>query len=172
MKNAKSTLSLFLLVSAAVFLSQCSESEEILEAAPVNNTTTNTSDAKASGRTGGSPFHEGVGEAIPTETAHSWIRNYVSQNPRAIQSHFFGTRVFNELLNQPGIVGISLQYAINDAGEPQIILIGVDANGKYMLSAPGAATSITGKTALAGSAYDASSPCPNQCASYSLTNSY
>jgi hypothetical protein len=111
-------------------------------------------------------FHRAVGAAIPQDTAHAWMNNYRIANPNRIRSHFFGADAFHALLAREGIVGISLEYAINDAGEPQIILIGIDAAGHYMLSPP---NSVDGKRSSAGEAYDASSPCPNQCPTYDTT---
>lgn len=97
------------------------------------------------------PFHTQVGEPIPLATAEKWIDNYLNKQAGArdvIHSHFFGKETFERLLRQPGAVGISIHYAMNDAGVPQILLVAVDEKGVKM----------TGKSQ--NGYEDASMPCP------------
>jgi hypothetical protein len=81
-------------------------------------------------------FHENVGTGIPLDVAKRWKEAYRKQNPDGLASHFFGSAIFHRLLNQPNAAGISIQYALNDQGVPQLLLVAVDKTG-HMMEATG-----------------------------------
>jgi hypothetical protein len=43
--------------------------------------------------------------------------------------HAVGKNLVNAILNQAGCMGIRLYYAINNKGEKQLVLVGINANG-------------------------------------------
>jgi hypothetical protein len=43
--------------------------------------------------------------------------------------HAVGKNLVNAILNQTGCMGIRLYYAMNNKGEKQLVLVGIDANG-------------------------------------------
>jgi hypothetical protein len=116
------------------------------------NATSNQVSAGKSSRTVISTvFHENVGAAIPHDVAKRWKEAYKKEHPDGLESHFFGSAIFNRLLNQPNVAGISIQYALNDEGVPQLILVAVDKTGRQM-----------NETSEAGE-QDASAVCPPAC---------
>ncbi len=46
--------------------------------------------------------------------------------------HAVGKNLVNDLLIQPGCMGMRLYYAINKKGKKQLVAVGVDANGDDM----------------------------------------
>jgi hypothetical protein len=77
-------------------------------------------------------FHENVGAAISHDVAKRWKEAYKKEHPDGLESHFFGSAIFHRLLNQPNVAGISIQYALNDEGLPQLLLVAVDKTGRLM----------------------------------------
>ncbi len=73
---------------------------------------------------------------------------------KEIRSHYFGRNVIDKILSQTGCTGIRIFYALNDAGQKELIIAGVDNTGAGML--PNASG---GGNTLA----DFSFPCPPIC---------
>lgn len=63
---------------------------------------------------------------FPLETAAEWTANYRKSNPNGIKAHFFGMNIINEVLAQPGCVGIRCYYAMDEKGVQQMIIVGAD----------------------------------------------
>lgn len=93
-------------------------------------------------------FDPNVGEPIDLDTASSWTANYRSANPDGTLSFYFGADAYTELLAQEGCVGIRLYNAINELGESQLVMVGVDSNGDDLYE---------------GLLYDRSYLCPPLC---------
>jgi hypothetical protein len=66
--------------------------------------------------------------SITLAEASAWTKTYRTANPQAIKGHFFGKTAIQAILNQADCVGMRLYYAIDDKGQKQIIVVGVDAN--------------------------------------------
>jgi hypothetical protein len=90
-----------------------------------------------SARTGAVFFTKDVGGPIPEELAQKWIKNYREKYPDGTQWQYIGADLFQRQLNQPGAVGIKLEYAINDNGVVQVLPIAVDEKGNEF-AGPGA----------------------------------
>jgi hypothetical protein len=73
-----------------------------------------------------------VGDFITVEQAKKWKQTFALKNPLLPKFHVFGSKIIRQILSQPDVAGISLEYAINDDGLPQILVVGVDVNGKKM----------------------------------------
>jgi hypothetical protein len=80
------------------------------------------------------------GRVIPWETARQWRARYAG----ATRSHFFGADTFERLIARQGSLTLRVERALNDRGEPQLLLSNADD--------------------IAPSEYeDASLPCPDHC---------
>jgi len=67
-------------------------------------------------------------EEFPIETAAKWTATYRANNPNKTTGHFFGSKIVQRILAQPNCVGIRCYYATDDQGNPQLIMVGTDAN--------------------------------------------
>jgi hypothetical protein len=68
--------------------------------------------------------------SIPLSTAAEWTANYRESMPQGAPiANFFGRDAIEEILAQNGCVGIRIYYAINDQDKPNLILVGVNADG-------------------------------------------
>lgn len=47
---------------------------------------------------------------------------------------YYGKNIINQLLSQPGVVGIRFHFAIDTDGKNTLVLVGVDANENDVLS--------------------------------------
>ena len=74
------------------------------------------------------------GAAIDLKLAAKWTANYRKENPSPgeIRAHMFGKDIIKQIQTQKGCVGIRMYYALNDAGVKQLILVGVDSEGRDM----------------------------------------
>jgi hypothetical protein len=69
---------------------------------------------------------------IDLETASEWTANYrqsipTSEGDKTI-GHFFAKDHLQRILDQDNCVGLRIYYALNEAGEKQLIITGVKAN--------------------------------------------
>jgi hypothetical protein len=88
------------------------------------------------------------GEEISLATAEEWTANYRTANPGAIQAYFYGNSILQDILDQENAVGIRFYYAIDDEDVPQLVLVGVDADGNDLTD---------------GIVADRGCPCPTYC---------
>jgi hypothetical protein len=103
-------------------------------------------------------FSGAEGDPIPFETAKTWISNYQSGNPIGTKAHFFGFEILKQILAEPTCVGIRMYYALDDKGQRQIILVGVNADGENLLPQSQSLRDGDGNIVA-----DASYPCPSFC---------
>lgn len=147
-------ISLIILTGAVVWSCQTHDSEEIaIQESTEASTYSNQSSTRSAGK---KVFNKSVGAPISKEKAMAWMTNYESKNARSangVKSHFFGTDVFERLLKQKEVVGISIFYAQNDDGVPQLLLVGVDEDGNLLTN--------QGQEGF----IDVSSICPPDCSS-------
>jgi len=69
--------------------------------------------------------------AITLEEAGTLTRNYRMKVGRgAVKGRYFSRSGIEQLLMQEDVAGIRYYYAEDNAGKPQMVLVGVDANGK------------------------------------------
>ncbi|MFA9219999.1 MAG: hypothetical protein ACEQSL_02310 [Sediminibacterium sp.] len=67
-----------------------------------------------------------------------------------------GKNLLNSILQQTGCMGIRMYFALDEDGNKQLVLVGVDANGDDM---------------TAGVIVDKLSPCPKTCSTKNALNS-
>jgi hypothetical protein len=114
----------------------------------------------APNRSGSSVFDSSVGDPIDLTLAKKWTANYKNtiEKPDQRVSHYFGFEIIQEILSQESCIGIRMYYALDDNGDRQLLLVGVDSTGEDILPASGGKTNDGG-----GIIGDASFPCPNTC---------
>jgi hypothetical protein len=89
-------------------------------------------------------FNGSEGGPIPLVIAKQWTANYrATINPGETEAHYFGGDIIRRLLDEVGSVGIRMYYAIDDTGEKQLLLVGVDAEGNNLLPKEGTAANST-----------------------------
>lgn len=94
--------------------------------------------------------------SITLDEASAWTKTYRVANPQALKGHFYGKTALQNILNQTGCVGIRAYYAIDNNGQKQLILVGVDANENDLYN---------------GLLAERSRPCPPYCGSNNVLNS-
>ncbi len=75
-----------------------------------------------------------VGADIGHEEGYKMVTAFKEANPEAVPGHFIGRNILEQILNQPGCVGISFRKGLNEAGEEHLVYTGVDADGKDILT--------------------------------------
>jgi hypothetical protein len=78
-------------------------------------------------------FNPEVGEDIGYEAGAKMIKAYYDQNQDDVLAHFMGRNVIENILAQPGCVGIRMFHAQNELGIRQLVLVGVDNKGNNIL---------------------------------------
>ncbi|MGL6268923.1 MAG: hypothetical protein ACRC2O_13415, partial [Chitinophagaceae bacterium] len=77
-------------------------------------------------------LHANVGEHIGYELGAKMIKDYYDKYQEA-GSQFVGRNILDQILAQPGCMGIKIFKALNEAGEKTYVLTGVDQDGQVML---------------------------------------
>lgn len=98
------------------------------------------------------------GGPVNLETLQKAVDKYKEKNPKSTSSHFFGKDCINQLLNQPGSVGIRVLHGVDENDEPQLFLVSVDENENNLV--PGSNAARGGGEFLI---VDHSKPCPPYC---------
>ena len=84
-------------------------------------------------------FTGNEGEMVPLDQAAEWTANYRnSDHFDGVNAMFYGKNKLMSLLNQRGCVGIRIYKAIDEKGNPIMVLVGADSNqndmtGQYIL---------------------------------------
>jgi hypothetical protein len=101
--------------------------------------------------------------ALSTDVARQWVSNYVNQNPFGTRAHFFGHEIINQILAEKNCVGIRIYYALNDAGVPQLLLVGATGTGENILPEQGLNAKVADDPTAPATVADMSFPCPTYC---------
>lgn len=73
------------------------------------------------------------GRFVPLSLSKKWVANFRDSNPKHTHAFYFGCELFENLLNEPGCVGIRIYYAQDDDGSPKMVLVGVDKKGNNII---------------------------------------
>ena len=73
------------------------------------------------------------GRFVPLSLSKKWVANFRKSNPEHTHAFYFGCELFENLLKEPGCVGIRIYYAQDDDGSPKMVLIGVDKYGNNIV---------------------------------------
>ena len=74
-----------------------------------------------------------VGEEVGLELGTQMIKNYRQANPTDVQWYMVGKEIIENILSQPGCVGLKFYNAYNEAGEKTLVYVGIDQNGQAIL---------------------------------------
>lgn len=75
-----------------------------------------------------------VGEEIGKALGAQMISEYRAANPTDVTSYYVGRNILEQIMAQPGCVGIKFYNAYNEVGQKTLVYIGVNAEGNDMLN--------------------------------------
>jgi len=102
------------------------------------------------------PYDPTQGGPISKNTAAEWIQRY--QDFTEVKAHFFGAEHINNLLKQPGCVGMRIYHAMDETGKRQVLLVGVREDGSNIWPKNSSDPNTT-----EGMVLDMGMPCPPWC---------
>lgn len=157
MKKRNYPIALLAFALTLVFVLSC---EEDVKLETRNEFTSIKNDPNLASGQANNVIDSKVGDPIDLATAKKWAANYrgTLKNTGDRRAHYFGSEIIQQILSQSNCVGIRIYYGIDDLGNKQLMLIGVDSNGNDLLPMAGARTNDEGNVIA-----DASFPCPNTC---------
>jgi len=74
--------------------------------------------------------YSAIGEAISHETAADFVKAYEEAHPTEVRGYVLGRNIIDQILAQPGCVGMRFYYGLNEEGEKTLVYVGVDAEGQ------------------------------------------
>jgi len=74
-----------------------------------------------------------IGEEISHELGRTLIKTYQESFPETFTGVLIGRNIIDQILAQPGCVGMRFYNAINEEGQKTLVYVGVDASGKDIL---------------------------------------
>ena len=74
-----------------------------------------------------------VGEDIGLAEGKQLVQNFREANPNATPGYYIGRNILNQILNQPGCVGINFRKCLSENNEEHLVYTGVSADGKDIL---------------------------------------
>lgn len=74
-----------------------------------------------------------IGEEIGLELGTQFIKDYQVANPADVQYYVIGRSVIDEILAQPGCVGMRFYNAYNESGEKTLVYVGLNKDGKAIV---------------------------------------
>jgi hypothetical protein len=75
-----------------------------------------------------------VGEDIGLAEGTQLVQNFREANPDATPGYYIGRNIIDQILNQPGCVGINFRKCLSENNEEHLVYTGVDADGKDILT--------------------------------------
>jgi len=74
-------------------------------------------------------FNGNEGQFVTLAEASQWTANFRETSCfQGIHAQFYGKSKIQDILRQPGCVGIRVYRALDDLGVPIVVLVGTDAN--------------------------------------------
>ena len=74
-----------------------------------------------------------VGEDIGLTEGLQLVQNFREANPAATPGFYIGRNIIDQILTQPGCVGINFRKCLSETNEEHLVYTGVDADGKDIL---------------------------------------
>jgi hypothetical protein len=124
-------------------------------------------------------FNPNAGSSIPAAVAEQWTADYRNQSltdeelagAKRINAYYFGNQLLETIQGQPNCVGLRFYMGLekNATGDKsddkyQLLVVGVDANGRDIIPRTQADGTVEGSDGLVG---DGSDKCPDNCDSTS-----
>ena len=75
-----------------------------------------------------------IGEEIGQNLGAQFISAYRHAHPADVTAYYIGRNILEQVLAQPGCVGMHFYNAYNEKGEKTLVYVGVNAGGTDMLS--------------------------------------
>jgi hypothetical protein len=76
-------------------------------------------------------MHANVGEHIGYELGAKMIKDYYDEKNEG-GAHFMGKNILEQILNQPGCIGIKIFRGLNENGKLAYVLVGVNENNSLI----------------------------------------
>src|SRR5450631_2142511 len=78
--------------------------------------------------------YEAIGEEISHELAAKMVKDHHDMHTvEGSNSYYIGKSVIDQILSQPGCVGLRIFDAINEVGGKTLVYVGIDSKGKSIL---------------------------------------
>jgi hypothetical protein len=74
-----------------------------------------------------------IGEEISHKLGAEFIVSYLEKHPGDAVSYQVGRNIIDQILAQPGCVGLRFYNALNEIGQKTLVYVGVDAAGKDLV---------------------------------------
>ena len=74
-----------------------------------------------------------IGEEISHELGNDLVKAHQQAFPGQTYTYIVGRNIIDEILAQPGCVGLRFYDALNEEGNKTMVYVGVDASGKDIL---------------------------------------
>src|SRR5665647_3442980 len=74
-----------------------------------------------------------VGEDIGLTEGIKLVNAFAAANPDATKGYYIGRNVIDQILSQPGCVGINFRKCLTEMNEEHLVYTGVDADGKDII---------------------------------------
>ena len=75
-----------------------------------------------------------VGEDIGLAEGKRLVKAFVEANPDAAKGYYIGRNIIEQILSQPGCVGINFRKCLTETNEEHLVYTAVDADGKDILA--------------------------------------
>jgi hypothetical protein len=74
-----------------------------------------------------------VGEDIGLSAGKQMVQAFREANPNATQRYYIGRNILDQILAQPGCVGINFRKCLTELNQEHLVYTGVNAEGKDIL---------------------------------------
>ena len=74
-----------------------------------------------------------VGEDIGLSEGIQLVKAFTNANPDATKGYYIGRNIIDQILSQPGCVGINFRKCLTNLNEEHLVYTGVDVDGKDIL---------------------------------------
>lgn len=74
-----------------------------------------------------------VGEEISHELGAKMAKDYQVANPSDVHAYIIGRNIIEQILSQPGCVGIQFYNAYNEIGQKTLVYVGLNADAKPII---------------------------------------
>src|SRR5271170_307907 len=74
-----------------------------------------------------------IGEEIGHEKGIDFVKAYNEAHPADFAGYTMGRNIIDQILAQPGCVGMRFYNALNEEGRKTLVYVGIDAEGKDLI---------------------------------------
>lgn len=75
-----------------------------------------------------------VGEDIGLAEGLQLVNAFAAAHPEATKGYYIGRNIIDQILAQPGCVGINFRKCLTETNEEHLVYTGVDADGKDIIN--------------------------------------